>query len=89
MWGVSGDYEAAGPGAADMGFMSMSAFVGGTPAYHADGRAAGILSSQTVVGDGPEDVDSADVLLPLSVVARSLEQAKKLVPDALEKARAK
>jgi len=87
MWGIEGEYEAAGLGSAEMEYMSMGAFVGGTPAYHPTGEVAGILSSQTVVGDSPRDIDSADVLLPLSVVAKSLEQARKLVPEALQKAR--
>jgi hypothetical protein len=90
MWGVAGDYEPAGmgviEGASLMGGMS---FVGGTPAYDESGKPVGILSSQMgAIDESLEDLESASVLLPTGVVSKAVEAAKKLVPQALEKAAA-
>ena len=57
------------------------------PAYDLSGSLVGVLSTQS----GSEGVDggsSETFILPLDVLQRVLEQAKKRVPEVLEKARA-
>jgi hypothetical protein len=89
MWAVTGDHEASGLGSISLGFLSGTQFVGGTPAYDVAGRAVGLLSRQVAVGgESVEDTAQVDALLPLDVVARSIDAAKRVLPAALEKAAA-
>jgi hypothetical protein len=61
----------------------------GLPVYDASGAIAGVLVTQQGAA-GVEEEDSASAepfVLPLDAVAKSIEQAKKRVPEALQKAR--
>jgi S1-C subfamily serine protease len=59
----------------------------GMPLFDAEGRPVGIASQQeSSAGTGEEDAETRVFALPLADVLRSLEQAKKRVPDAVAKA---
>jgi hypothetical protein len=89
LWGIVGDYEAAGLGSMSLGFLSQSQFVGGTPAYDASGRVVGLLSQQTTLGAEGEAPASVDAILPLDAVARSIAAAKRVLPSVLEEEKAR
>jgi hypothetical protein len=57
----------------------------GLPVYDLEGKPAGVIASQSA-SEGTDDGTDTFVL-PLKDVLRSLEQAKKRVPDALAKAK--
>jgi hypothetical protein len=90
LWGVAGDYEAAGIASADSpgGFGVTSEFAGGTAAFDSAGRVVGVLARLYAPGDTPQDLQAVDALLPVDAVSKAMEAAKKLVPAAVAKATA-
>jgi len=61
----------------------------GAPVFDAAGRPVGVTATQSgSVTDEDEDEGGGAFLLPLDVVRKSLAEAKKRVPDAVEKAKA-
>jgi S1-C subfamily serine protease len=66
---------------------SGDSFPAGMPLYDAQGRPVGVTAYQRG-SEGDEDATGRTFLLPLDAVAKSLEAARKKLPEALEKAAA-
>jgi hypothetical protein len=72
MWLAAGDFDVAG-----------------LPVFTLDGKACGILSEQSAVeGAGDEDEAARTVILPLETVLKSLDAARKKVPEVVARVEA-
>ena len=72
MWSIAGDFSESG-----------------LPVYDSSGKPVGVLSDQQGsegAAEEGEGAESATCLLPLDTVLKSIEAAKKRVPEAVEKA---